>query len=170
MLTILSLLLGQLFYNNDIIALGDSDFQTRKLAHSRLIKAGWWAYPCLRDGLHSSCPERADRCERLISKLYNPDQYIMLLTERAAIEIVNSEQSAPELTPETWLLLEWAICRSAETSAPVDIRSTDGSKSTNLSCGFKEWVKQPAFYDGSHPAEVRLLAESVRKKKTTAKK
>jgi hypothetical protein len=153
--------LAWLWFGGDVTALGSPDYPTRRDAHRRLGAAGWPAYPALLTGGPNA--ESADRCSQLIERLPGAWDVLGRQCDRVAAGFLRSPDPAPELTPACWLLLEGAVCRAAEASAPVPVFTADGQCRGEVRPGrCLWWVRSPQFVAGTHDAEIRLLCESVR--------
>ena len=155
-------LIAGLFFGPLVDALGSPDYHARAAADSRLSAAGWLAYPALLDGLASACPERADRCGRLIERLPTAAGVLARGTDRAAAGVLRSAGPVPELTPDAWLLLEPAVCRAAERAGAVRVPNGPAAVYV-LTDGYGTWCRSRPFLSGSHGGDVRLLAEGVRR-------
>lgn len=153
MLTLLSALL----YGPLVADLSDQHYPTRSAAHDRLRHAGWLAYPALVQGRQSQSLETATRCQSLIAGLPKWRQ----ASDRLVAVLLDSPDPVPELTPEAWLALEAAVVRAAERCGEVEI--VLGDRRCVLRSGYGTWVRSRQFWAGSHPGEVRLLCEAVRR-------
>jgi hypothetical protein len=91
-------------------------------------------------------------------------------TDRVVRRFVQADEPVPELDDKSWLLLEAAVCREAVKQADgvwvVNPQSGNGNRLVySDTAGYTRWCRSPCYYAGSHPMEVRLLAESLRLKR-----
>lgn len=162
----LILLLSGWWYGVEIRDLGHRDFETRRRATVRLADAGWWAWGALWAGTWDEQAERADRCGMLLDRLPPVTRLLQPAADTAFQSLLESGQPMPPLTPQAWLILESAVCRSARQVEPVTVVTWDGQRSHTLGekTDYHQWVRRPLFYSDSHPGDVRILAEAVRRK------
>jgi hypothetical protein len=162
-------LLSGLLFGGAVRDLGDPHFPTRLAAVKRLSSAGWLAYPALLDGVGSPVVERSAKSADLIDALPSAGGLVERLADVAVAGLVASPKPVPELTPRVWLVMEMAVCRAAEGSAPVQAVSLDGQRRTEVSGNFVFWVRSVPWYGNDHPGEIRVLAEAVRAKRQAVK-
>jgi hypothetical protein len=147
--------LALLLFGGDVSALGDREYRTREGAFSRLSGAGWWAVPALLSGLDSDCPERAERCHRLLCGLPRLDDYLVRL-------ILSSDDTPPDdvLTP-----LRASVARVADDLMPLVVIGDKPGQTTTLSGPCERWMSQPQYFGGSEGGEVRVVLAAVRRRK-----
>lgn len=159
-------LLSGAVFAPDVQSIGSPEYAVRRDAHRRLAAAGWAAYPALLNGLRSSVPERADRCETLLDGLPPAGVLIGRLADVAVAGLVVSDDPVPELSPAVWTILEPAVCRAAGVNEPVTVVAPDGTRTCQLSAGtnYREWVRRSPFYDQDWVGDTRVLLAAVRVK------
>jgi hypothetical protein len=157
-------LLSAWLYGGDVAALSDPVHAVREAAHQRLKQAGWLAFGAL--DTKGSTPESAERCDRLSERLPGADALVRHHSDKIVERFTTSAAEVPELTPQAWLALEPAVCRAAVECAGVWVvnpKTNSGSKLLLDHAGYVRWVRSPQFYSDSHPGEIRLLCESIRR-------